>query len=68
MRRRKVVAFDHGDQLPGLDILPLFDGQRLDAARYFGADLHFIGIHGADQVQIARRPGRQQGTRPAIPP
>ena len=51
--RVEIVALDDGDQLAGLDGVAFFDRQRLDAAGNPGADQHFVGVDGADQLQIA---------------
>ena len=50
----KIVALDDGDKLAGLHILALIHRQRLDAAGNLGAHHHLVGIHGADQLQVAR--------------
>ena len=52
-RRLQVVALDDGDQLAGLHILAFVDGQRLNAPGNLGADHNLVGVHRADQLQIA---------------
>jgi hypothetical protein len=52
--RRQIFAFNGGDQLPGLHVVAFVDGKGLDPARNARADDHFIGIYGADQLQIVR--------------
>jgi hypothetical protein len=55
-RRLQVIAFNDGNQLTGLHILPFVHGKRLNAPRNLGADHHFVRIYRADQLQVARRP------------
>ena len=55
-RGLQVVALDHGDQLAGLHVLAFVDGQGLDAAGNLGAHHHLVGVHRADQLQIAGGP------------
>ena len=48
----QIVTLDQCDQLPGLNILPLFYRQGLNPSRNLRTDLHFIRIYGADQLQV----------------
>ena len=52
-RGLEVVAFDDGDELAGLHVLAFIHGQGLDAPWNPGAHHHLVGIHGADQLQVA---------------
>jgi hypothetical protein len=56
----QVVALDNGDQLPGLHLLAFIDGKSLDAAGDLAADDNFIGVNGADQLQIGVGPHRDE--------
>ena len=56
----QIVTLDGGDQLPGFHVVSFIHGQRLNPAGNARADHHFIGINGADQLQIARALGGKE--------
>ncbi len=53
-------------KLACLHVLAFVDGERLNAAGNFGADDNFVGVDGADQLEVLKCV-RSADTRPGIP-
>jgi hypothetical protein len=66
-RRLKVIALDDGDQLAGLYGVAFFTVSVWMRPGILALTTHLVGVHGADQLQVAGRPDRDEGTRSAIP-
>ena len=59
-RRIQVVAFNGGDQLPGLHRIAFFDRQRPEFAGNPRADHYLVRVHRPDELQfVAARRGHQ---------
>ena len=53
-RCREVVALDDGNEIALFDLLPFLNVEGLDAAGDPGADEHFVGVDGADELEVTR--------------